>query len=484
MRPSRATARHLARSLDALLAGRRIERVWRPAPDLILLDVGAALEAAPKARLLIDVTPRVPSLILTTRWPETPRAPDRETLTFRAALENDRIDGVDLEDDRRVAFRMRHRGHRLVVQLAGRYPNLAVLGADDAVVAVLHPDRPAVDPDSPPLRDEGLLLPDLADDDARWLVAVAEATWEATDARTLATTRLELARRVRAQLAKDRRTATRLEAQLEEATRAEDHLRVGELLKAVASRIPPKSTSVEVVDWFAEGQPTVTIALDPARSGLENMEQHFRRYRKLLRTRDDAETRLVALWDHLEGLEALSADVESAPDVHVLGQLEARARRLGVSASAPARDGERAGRSPERTERLPYRRFLAQDGSEIWLGRSAKDNDAMTFRHARGHDLFLHARDVAGSHVILRAKGRDAPPHPEALLDAALLAAWHSKARREGVVAVMIAPRKHVRKGKGMAPGRVSVAASRNLDVRVDEERLGRLYARSDEPAE
>jgi predicted ribosome quality control (RQC) complex YloA/Tae2 family protein len=481
VRPSAATARHLARILDERLTGRRIEKIWRPGPDLLLLDVGAVLEAFPRARLLIDVTPRVPSVNVTTRWPETPRSPDRETLMFRAALENDRIDAVSLEEDRRLVIRMRHRGHRLVIQVAGRYPNAAVLGEDDAVVAVLHGDRPPLDRDSPPLRDEALALAGHADDDGAWLMALADACWAAADTREITTRRQELGRRIRAAWAKEQRTAARLEAQLDEAASAEKHLRLGELLKTVARRVPPKAEAIEVVDWFSEGQPMVTIPLDPSKSGLENMELHFKRYRKLLRTRDDAETRLVGLWDRLEALSRLVAELEAATTAEALDALEAAARELGVGAGGSHTSGERSAKPAQRHERLPYRRFLAQDGSEIWLGRSAKDNDAMTFRHARGHDLFLHARDVAGSHVILRARGRDAPPHPEALIDAALLAAWHSKARREGVVAVMLTPRKHVRKGKGMAPGRVSVAATRNIDVRVDEERLARIYARSDE---
>ena len=65
----------------------------------------------------------------------------------------------------------------------------------------------------------------------------------------------------------------------------------------------------------------------------------------------------------------------------------------------------------------------AHYGSEIWVGRGAKHNDAMTFRHARGHDIWLHARDAAGAHVILR-RSSNSEVHPEALIDAAVLAKY------------------------------------------------------------
>lgn len=141
MRPSRDTARHLAESLDRLLSGRRVERIWRPGADLVLIDVGRALESQPKARLLIDVTPRHPRVVLTTRWPETPSAPDRETLAFRGALENQRIAGAVFDADRRLVVAIQPSGRRLVVQLAGRYPNVAVIDGDGAVMQALHADQ-------------------------------------------------------------------------------------------------------------------------------------------------------------------------------------------------------------------------------------------------------------------------------------------------------------------------------------------------------
>ena len=111
----------------------------------------------------------------------------------------------------------------------------------------------------------------------------------------------------------------------------------------------------------------------------------------------------------------------------------------------------------------------------IWLGRAARHNDALTFKHARGSDVWLHARDSPGSHVVLRLdKGRE--PGQEALLDAALLAAWHSKLRGENIIDVMWTYRKHVKKPPGAPAGLVSVAQSHTIAVRHDEARLARIY--------
>ena len=110
----------------------------------------------------------------------------------------------------------------------------------------------------------------------------------------------------------------------------------------------------------------------------------------------------------------------------------------------------------------------------MWVGRSARDNDALTFHHAKGNHTWLHARGVAGSHVIVpRAlDGLDG----ELLIDAAHLAAWFSPSRGEARVDVQLALRKHVRKpAPGAPPGFVHIAKERVVHLVVDEARTRRL---------
>jgi predicted ribosome quality control (RQC) complex YloA/Tae2 family protein len=457
-----------------LLAGRRIDRVWRPGEDLLLLDVGALNPDGPRQRLLIDVTPRHPRVVLSERWPETPKAPDRETLLFRAQIENRKVIAVTAQDERRLVFQLFPGDDALVVQLAGRYPNVCVRAADGTAMARLHADRPPFDPDSPPLPEGPEAFGELVDAPLQWHAALAAATWAEADQRQLEADRAALTRMVRAHAERQRRTAARLEAQLAEADGAEGVRRQGELLKTVLRQVVPKATEVLATDWYADPPTEVRIALDPKLDAATNLERIFARYRKLVRTRHEAEERLIPLWDELARLDMLAKILAIASTPEDIQEAASQARSMGI------REGRQQARGAERAThdgpRLPYRVFHAADGTELWLGRSAADNDAMTFRHARGHDLFLHAHDVAGSHVILRVAGRTTEPGHEALLDAATLAAFHSKARHEGLVTVMYTQRKHVRKGRGMAPGRVTVAAIRTLAVRIDQDRIDRLY--------
>ena len=129
------------------------------------------------------------------------------------------------------------------------------------------------------------------------------------------------------------------------------------------------------------------------------------------------------------------------------------------------------------TVRRPFKSFTSSRGLEIRVGRTAKDNDALTLRHARGNDLWLHTADVPGSHVILRLE-RKVEAHPEDILDAAILATYFSPARGKDRVPVHVVFRKHVSKPKGAKPGLVTLSGGKSVTVRDDPQRLQRLLRR------
>ncbi|TNF26840.1 MAG: DUF814 domain-containing protein, partial [Deltaproteobacteria bacterium] len=283
-----------------------------------------------------------------------------------------------------------------------------------------------------------------------------------------------LRRRARAEEARLARAVAALERDLAKAEGAEQDRHHGELLKTVIGRVPRGATEIAIPDWERDGAPTI-VPLAPELDVVANMERCFKRYRKYANARDGIEDRLLEAMTAKEALSALVSrcDALGAEDDARSEALDAIARE--VDALAPARPKQAApSRRAEAAPALPYRSFRAKDGVEILVGKGARDNDQLTFQVARGHDLWLHARDVSGSHVVVRAGG--GPISSETLLDAALLAAWHSKSRGDGVIDVMWTERKHVRKVRGAAPGLVTASGTRNLAVREDPERLERLY--------
>ena len=108
-------------------------------------------------------------------------------------------------------------------------------------------------------------------------------------------------------------------------------------------------------------------------------------------------------------------------------------------------------------EREPFRRFALPGGFEAWVGKNAKGNAELTTRYAQPHDLWLHARGVPGSHVVIRRDSKTVMPDRRAVEMAAALAAYHSNAKTQSLVPVIVTERKYVRPIKGGPPGLVRI---------------------------
>lgn len=236
------------------------------------------------------------------------------------------------------------------------------------------------------------------------------------------------------------------------------------LLLAHIHAIPDGAREAEVTDWNADPPAPLTIPIGARRSAREEAEALFRRAQKLERGTAIAATRHAETAAMIERLDALVASIDEE------GPLEPiRAALGGLGARAQPRSAAEAART-----RLPYRALRASGDRIVFVGRSAADNDALTLRHARPWDLWLHARGVSGSHVVVPLeKGETCPP--ELLVDAAHLAAHFSDARGEDRVEVQYLERRHVRKPRGAAPGAVTLRGERVLLLRVEPARLRQL---------
>jgi hypothetical protein len=213
--------------------------------------------------------------------------------------------------------------------------------------------------------------------------------------------------------------------------------------------------SVEVEDPYEPGR-LLTVALDPRLGGLANAERMFEKARRVERARHQIELRLRETRSELAASREREALVLDARDRDELpGPAEgASAPEAGAGAARP-------------------RHYLTARGLSVLVGRNARENHHLTFRVARPEDVWLHARDVPGSHVVLRDdEGRAGA---DDLREAAEVAAFFSEARGESLVDVHVTRRKHVKPARG-GPGRVFVAHSDTLRVapRDPEGRLRR----------
>ena len=260
------------------------------------------------------------------------------------------------------------------------------------------------------------------------------------------------------------RVTRKAERLREEAEKAPDRARElrgkADLLMA---RLHQVDKGMEAVELEAFDGGTVTLELDPALSPVENAEELYDQAKRRERAAERLPAKVreaVAERHRLEGLLEAIEDDDADP-----AELARWIDEL--------RPGD--GGSDGTAKRLPYRTFRSSGGLEIRVGKSGKANDELTFHHSSPDDIWLHARDAAGAHVILRWTDRNQNPPKRDLLEAAILAAVHSKARTSGSVPVDWTRRKYVRSPRKAPPGAVIPDRVSTLFVEPDEEVVERL---------
>lgn len=251
----------------------------------------------------------------------------------------------------------------------------------------------------------------------------------------------EVREALEARLRQVTRRAERLHAEAEAAPRKAERLRRrADLLMSQLHAVHKGEREVELDD-FEGGR--VRVTLDPALSPAQNAESMYTRARKRERAAERLPARVrdaLAEQNRLESLLESLAEGEGDPE-----EVTRWVEEVRPDTGAPGQDGER----------LPYLRFRSSGGLEIRVGRSGRSNDSLTFHHSAPDDVWLHARDSAGAHVILRWGDRDQNPPRRDLVEAAVLAALNSRARTSGTVPVDWTRRKYVRKPRKAPPGAV-----------------------------
>lgn len=260
--------------------------------------------------------------------------------------------------------------------------------------------------------------------------------------------------------------AKRLRAQLEKAPGEAAALRrIADLLLAQIHRVPKGAARV-LLDDFEGG--TIDVALDATLSPPENATEFYTQARK----RERAADRLPGLIERAEREAKHWRGLHERIDAN-----EASTQEIRDALPAPPQRDRRA----RREVTLPYRVYRTTSGLEVRVGRNPRANDALTLRHASGNDIWLHAREVGGAHVVLRWTDREANPSHRDIEEAATLAALHSKARTSKLVPVDYTRRKYVRKPRKSPPGRVTFERGKTVFVEPDAELAEAMRVRVDE---
>ncbi len=478
------------------LRGARVDAVHLDARRVVLV-LRARGEVLP---LALETRQDLPSVYLLERAPARERAAGAVLQLLRRSLEGARLDGVFVPFGERVlalCLLGRDRfGDERMLQLCGEFFGThadVVLAAGGSVLFTLRARRRAVGdsfalpgPKPPPSRTwlrysltRGELMrriarsdfaPSVEERDGRahaaqpfpWpaegllrpaggmLAAVSEVARDALQAMELRELRSSLRQRLETQRERLLRTLEKTQEEFSETRDLDALLRQGEALKLHLHELAPGLSLARVPDPQLPDQ-IIEIPLDPDLSAAENMARIFKRYQKLRSRASHLGQILSDLTERVSSLSDQLAAVERAPDLPALRALRSEAM--------PQEEG------PQGQRKGPLR-FTTAGGHEVLVGRSAKENDALT-RSARPSDLWFHTKDRQGAHCILRPLPGRAVGAPDRL-EAALLAAFYSKQRHSSQVPVDYTFVRHIRRPRGAAPGFVIYDHHETLFVTPD----------------
>ena len=253
--------------------------------------------------------------------------------------------------------------------------------------------------------------------------------------------------------------------QLRDTEKREKYKIYGELIHTYGYQVPDGASSFEALNYYTGEM--ITVPLDASRSLQDNAKNYFARYQKLKRTYEDLSVRTQETGMDLEHLRSVATALDLAETEEDLAQIREELRLAGYLRSRPAKTREKRS---AKSRPLHYR---SSDGFDIYVGKNNLQNDELTFKVANGGDWWFHAKQMTGSHVIVRTCG--AQMTDRAFEEAGALAAYYSEGRSSEKVEVDYLQRKNVKKPNGARPGYVIYYTNYSLTAVPDISGLTRL---------
>ena len=239
----------------------------------------------------------------------------------------------------------------------------------------------------------------------------------------------------------------------------------GDLINAGMHLIPTGAASAELINYYDENCAPITVPLDPALSAAANAQKYYKDYRRAQTAERMLTDRIAAGEQELVYLESVFDSLSRAATTRELEELRQELEHEGYLRRQKGKQ-----KPPPPMKPLTFR---SDDGFTIYVGRNNLENDRLTLRVAKGSDVWMHTKNIPGSHVIVVCEGQTPPDRT--LEQAAILAATHSKAADSVQVPVDYAAARYVKKPSGAKPGMVIYTDNRTAYVNPDPALCARL---------
>lgn len=264
---------------------------------------------------------------------------------------------------------------------------------------------------------------------------------------------------------KNEKKIKKLEGTLEDAKKAEQFQLYGELLTANIFMAQKGMKEISVVNYYDENGASINIPLDPRKTPSENAQKYFTKYQKAKNSVNIVKEQIQLAQDEVAYFDSLLQQVETASpkDIEEI--------REELIEGGYIRARQKKGNKNKQNLKPVLEKYHSTDGTEILVGKNNKQNDYLTNKVAARDEIWLHTKDIPGSHVVIRSK----EPSEDVILEAAQIAAYFSKARNSSSVPVDFTRVRHVKKPAGAKPGFVIYEQQQTVYVTPDEDVILKL---------
>ena len=244
----------------------------------------------------------------------------------------------------------------------------------------------------------------------------------------------------------------------------------GELITANIYCIPNGASSAKVLNYYSENEEYIDIPLNEYRSAQDNAQRYFKQYSKAKSTYLNVTEQLRDALTELQYFESVKAMLDNCGTKQEIDEIRQELIDQGYMRSSVRNARKKLDKPSTPLE------FTSVDGFQILVGKNNKQNDLLTLKIAGAYDIWLHTKNIPGSHVIIRTERQNVPD--STLLEAAILAAYHSSAKMSYNVPVDYTIIKNVKKPSGAKPGMVIYENFKTINVTPDETKVHALKSK------
>ncbi|TMN23524.1 Rqc2 family fibronectin-binding protein [Lentibacillus cibarius] len=257
---------------------------------------------------------------------------------------------------------------------------------------------------------------------------------------------------------KNRRKLKKHEQTLAKSEDAETYQKLGELLTANMHLVKYGDSSVTVTDYYDPEQKPMSIELNSDKTPSENAQRFFKTYQKLKTSKKKVQEEITKTHNEIAYLDQLLQQIDTAREEDI-EEIREELREEGYLKK------QKQGKK-KKTQKPAPEKYTASDGTVILVGKNNKQNEYLTMKLAHRNDIWLHTKNIPGSHVVIRS----GDPSEETLFEAAQLAAYFSKSQQSSSVPVDYTRIRYVKKPNGAKPGYVTYGNQKTLFVTPDAE--------------